>query len=87
VIFFSPSGQMFDIFHPRPFQFVTGYFLIIRRYINCTTEKCVKRIVTDLLKALPGNSSVNTVQHATMQEPVFSMRCHATMEEAAVSMR
>jgi hypothetical protein len=30
-------------------------------------------IVTDLINALPGNSSVNTVQHATIDEAVFSM--------------
>jgi hypothetical protein len=30
-------------------------------------------IVTDLVNALPGNSSVNTVQHATIEEAVFSM--------------
>jgi hypothetical protein len=30
-------------------------------------------IVTDLINALPGNSSVNTVQHATIDEGVFSM--------------
>jgi hypothetical protein len=29
--------------------------------------------VTDLINALPGNSSVNTVQHATIDEAVFSM--------------
>jgi hypothetical protein len=29
--------------------------------------------VTDSIKALPGNSSVNTVQHATINEAVFSM--------------
>jgi hypothetical protein len=28
-------------------------------------------IVTDLINALPGNSSVNTVQRATMEEPIF----------------
>jgi hypothetical protein len=27
--------------------------------------------VTDLVNALPGNSSVNTVQHATIEEAVF----------------
>jgi hypothetical protein len=27
----------------------------------------------DLVNALPGNSSVNTVQHATIDEPVFSV--------------
>jgi hypothetical protein len=30
-------------------------------------------IVTDLINALPGNSTVNTAQHATMDEAVFSM--------------
>jgi hypothetical protein len=30
-------------------------------------------IVTDLIKALPGNSSVNMVQHVTIDESVFSM--------------
>jgi hypothetical protein len=28
--------------------------------------------VTDLINALPGNSSVNTVQHAIIEEAVFS---------------
>jgi hypothetical protein len=31
-----------------------------------------KYIVTDLINALPGNSSVNTVQHATVEEALFS---------------
>jgi hypothetical protein len=30
-------------------------------------------IVTDLNNVLPGNSSVNTVQHATIEEAVFSV--------------
>jgi hypothetical protein len=30
-------------------------------------------IVTDLINALSGSSSVNTVQHATIQEAVFSV--------------
>jgi hypothetical protein len=29
--------------------------------------------VTDLINALPGNSFVNTVQHATIEEAVFSV--------------
>jgi hypothetical protein len=28
-------------------------------------------IITDLINALPGNSSVNTVQHAAIEEAVF----------------
>jgi hypothetical protein len=31
------------------------------------------RIVTDLINALPGNSSVNTVQHATIDKAMFSI--------------
>jgi hypothetical protein len=34
-------------------------------------------ILTDLIKALPGNSSVNTVQQATIGETVFYV-VHAT---------
>jgi hypothetical protein len=30
-------------------------------------------IVTDLINALPGNSYVNMVQHATIEEAVFSV--------------
>jgi hypothetical protein len=33
----------------------------------------VDGIVTDLMNALPGNSSVNTAQHATIEEAVFSV--------------
>jgi hypothetical protein len=32
-----------------------------------------EHIVTDLINALPGNSSANTVQHAMIDEAVFSM--------------
>jgi hypothetical protein len=31
-----------------------------------------KNTVTDLIDALPGNSSLNTVQHATIEEAMFS---------------
>jgi hypothetical protein len=34
---------------------------------------CSKYIVTDLINALPGNSYVNTFQHATIDEAVLSM--------------
>jgi hypothetical protein len=33
----------------------------------------VDNIVTDLINVLPGDTSVNTVQHATIDEAVFSM--------------
>jgi hypothetical protein len=45
-----------------PFQFFAHFFFKI--HFN---------IVTDLTNALPGNRSVNTVQHATIDEDVFSM--------------
>jgi hypothetical protein len=40
-----------------------NYFKIVTYYF----------IVTNLINALPGNSSVNTVQHATVEEAVFSV--------------
>jgi hypothetical protein len=33
----------------------------------------MKILLTDLINALPGNSSANMVQHATRDEAVFSM--------------
>jgi hypothetical protein len=55
----------------------------VDRNIISTTNRCValfiphmksiKSTVTDLINALSGNSSVNTVQHATIEEAVFSM--------------
>jgi hypothetical protein len=38
-------------------------------------QRCrwVDNTVMDLINALPGNSSVNTVQHATIEEAVFSV--------------
>jgi hypothetical protein len=43
----------------------------MRRKLN--PNKYLKHIVTDLINALPGNSSVNTVQHAIIEEAVFSI--------------
>jgi hypothetical protein len=40
--------------------------------IRIPTVNYSKHIVTDLMNVLPGNSSVNTVQHATIEEAVFS---------------
>jgi hypothetical protein len=40
------------------------------RYLVSSNKE---RISTDLINALPGNSSVNTVQHATIKEPGFSV--------------
>jgi hypothetical protein len=61
--------------------------LIVKANVNKDTNSCItdgelyvykaehvyKCIVMDLINALPGNSSVNTVQHATIEEAVFSV--------------
>jgi hypothetical protein len=41
--------------------------------INKTDFKNVN-IVTDLINALPGNGSVNTVQHAIIEQRVYATR-------------
>jgi hypothetical protein len=42
--------------------------------------------VTDLINALPGNSSVNTVQHATIEEAVsFRVRGDVTQQWAVIT--
>jgi hypothetical protein len=40
---------------------------------NKISKKKYNNNITDLINALPGNSSVNMVQHATMEEAVFSV--------------
>jgi hypothetical protein len=40
---------------------------------NSTTQYVHIHIVTNLINALPGNCSVNMVQHATIEEAVFSI--------------
>jgi hypothetical protein len=44
----------------------------LRTYAQQLTEK-YQNIVTHLINALPGNSSANTVQHAIIEEAVFSV--------------
>jgi hypothetical protein len=48
-----------------------------RKYDYLRTSESVlnkgTHIVTDLINTLPDNSSVNTVQHATIEEAVFSV--------------
>jgi hypothetical protein len=41
--------------------------------LRMTDTMISHNIVTDLINALPGNSSGNTVQHATIEEVVFSV--------------
>jgi hypothetical protein len=36
-------------------------------------QNVLENIVTDLINVLPGNISINTAQHATINEAVFSM--------------
>jgi hypothetical protein len=59
-----------------PDQFWTN--LVIVKCLNCSftgRKNVVVSIsnITDLINALPGNSSVNTVQHSTIEEAVFSV--------------
>jgi hypothetical protein len=49
---------------------VSGSFLCLH---NSCFEQICHNIVTDLMNASPSNSSVNTVQHATIEEAVFSV--------------
>jgi hypothetical protein len=45
------------------------------REVSTSRENDTKSVYIsmNLIRALPGNSSVNTVQHATIDEAVFSM--------------
>jgi hypothetical protein len=51
-------------------------------FCHCRHSFCrhssLKNIVTDLINALPGNSSLNKVQHATIEEAVFSVSAVTT---------
>jgi hypothetical protein len=44
---------------------------ILEKLHECNISLHQLYIVTDVINALPGNSSVNTVQHATIDEAVF----------------
>jgi predicted site-specific integrase-resolvase len=62
--------------------------IFVQRLTTTENRHDLEKIVTDLINALPGSSSVNTVQHATMEESVFSMRRrHAKKKEDVFSMR
>jgi hypothetical protein len=42
-----------------------------KRVLGRPRLKWEDNIVADLINALPGNSSVNTIQHAAIEEAVF----------------
>jgi hypothetical protein len=42
-------------------------------------------IVTDLINALPGNSPVNTVQHATIEKAVFSVSAVTSQQQVVIT--
>jgi hypothetical protein len=57
---------------------MAGYsyrLLLVIHYLKLTylEDGSDHNIVTDFINALPGNSSVNTVQHVTVEEAVFSV--------------
>jgi hypothetical protein len=64
---------------PIKIEYVTASKSTIKIMVNSTalnmiyTYITIHNAVTDLINALPGNSSVNTVQHATIEEAVFSV--------------
>jgi hypothetical protein len=83
----SPDGRTYYTYdvvraHTHTRNFTNSKAPILRYvFIHCS---CVIKqypvglihkynIVTDLINALPGNSSVNTVQYAIIDEAVFSM--------------
>jgi hypothetical protein len=47
-----------------------GVGLYVVRFV-CAYDFSIDRTVTDLINALPSNSSVNMVQHETTEEAVF----------------
>jgi hypothetical protein len=49
----------------------TNQLLVYANDVNLLTDSI--NSVTDFVKALPGNSSVNKVQRATIEEVVFSV--------------
>jgi hypothetical protein len=53
----------------HPHAFFAPHILNVPTYVHH-----VNSIVTDLVNAFPGNSSVNTAQHATIDKAVFLCR-------------
>jgi hypothetical protein len=51
--------------------------IFVHMHVNMHTHAHTY-IVTDLINALPGNSSVNKVQHATIEEAVLHVRGDVT---------
>jgi hypothetical protein len=52
------------------------HVMLVLRLFLLFASCCINttnNIVTDFSNALPGNSSVNTVQHITIEEAVFSV--------------
>jgi hypothetical protein len=50
------------------------YSFLLSINFNVTILRFIsEHIVTDLINALPDNNSVNIVQHATIEETVFSV--------------
>jgi hypothetical protein len=55
-------------------RYSTSQDLFLKIYVSYDLTPCsLVDIVTDLINAMPGNSYVNTVQLATIDEAVFSM--------------
>jgi hypothetical protein len=72
-------ADVHSYFFPRLHYIIIIVYLFLRNVLPVLTlvsEKFVDhrlKIVTDLINALPGNSSVNTVQQSTIDKDVISM--------------
>jgi hypothetical protein len=62
-------------------------FNLVFWYFRCCTSLKKIHIVTDLINALPGNSSGNTVQHATIREAVFSISAMTSQQWIVITWR
>jgi hypothetical protein len=60
-------------FWPILSQYVSIYVGGLSKIMKTSVRIAQIHTVTDLINALPGSSSVNMVQHATVEEAVFSM--------------
>jgi hypothetical protein len=65
---------IYSLFHlPTLKRLYPNLIRIIKGKTNICYFLISNNVVTDLIIALPGNSPVNTVQHATIEEDMFSV--------------
>jgi hypothetical protein len=67
------THQCFNRFTPKHRLTFNRLHDVISKKIELFVGNIIFDNVTDLINALPGNSSVKTVQHPTVEETVFSV--------------